>query len=78
MTAGSKFDLFFLFQAPVISDVPTSVSVGEVETTSRLIYTITANDPDGDPILCDVQSLVPADGYFVVTKSTETGSKLMK
>ncbi|XP_033727478.1 LOW QUALITY PROTEIN: cadherin-23-like [Pecten maximus] len=58
--------------APVISGLPTSISVGELETANRLIYTITATDADNDAFVCDVGSTVPANGPFVGIKDADT------
>ncbi|OWF38514.1 cadherin-23-like [Mizuhopecten yessoensis] len=58
--------------APVLSGLPTSISVGELETANRLIYTITVTDPDNDAYVCDVSSTVPANGPFVGIKDTDT------
>ncbi|XP_069106481.1 protein dachsous-like [Argopecten irradians] len=58
--------------APDVTGLPTSVGVGELETANRLIYTISATDPDNDAFLCDVTSTIPADGPFVCRKDSDT------
>ncbi|VDI05705.1 Hypothetical predicted protein, partial [Mytilus galloprovincialis] len=59
-----------LCAAPLFSGLPTERSVGELETNSRIIYQITATDPDGDAFTCSIHSIAPTWGEFDVTYNT--------
>lgn len=55
---------------PIFSGLPTEKSVGELETDARIIYVISASDPDGNAFSCTISSMAPTWGPFEVTKDT--------
>jgi hypothetical protein len=60
---------------PIFSGLPTEKSVGELETDARIIYVISASDPDGNAFSCSISSMTPTWGPFEVTKNTLLDSK---
>lgn len=52
---------------PVISGLPTSVSVTESDTGGSSIYTLTVTDPD--PYTCSIQSSTPTTTFFSMVKT---------
>ncbi|CAG2185246.1 unnamed protein product [Mytilus edulis] len=59
-----------LAKGSAVLRTPTKRSVEELETDSRIIYQITATDPDGDDFACYISSIAPTWGQFDVTYNT--------
>ncbi|KAJ8321882.1 hypothetical protein KUTeg_000353 [Tegillarca granosa] len=56
--------------SPVITNLPSTVSVGESETADRSIFFLSTSDADGDPVSCSVQSSTPASAPFRTLQDT--------
>ena len=68
--------LYYLFvQAPVISNLPASVDIIESKaaSTTDILFTLTASDPENDIFTCTVQSTAPSVSAFLITD--DSGSK---
>jgi len=75
-----------LFQAPVVSGLPTQLYIGERETGQRLLYIYEIIDPNSNPFTCSnmVNSTLGGANAFAsgdefdLKKNTDTGSKYIK
>lgn len=63
------FTDFFCRQPPVISGLPSSITLLESETGSSTtsLYTLTVSDPEGDTFSCVISAISPTVIGFQVT-----------